>query len=95
MMKLIVCEIDNDIYTLKDGLGNIYKRHMEFLDLPNPILTGDVVFANKKLLDEDYLPLFFGPIDGKYGRRIKSEDDPDLLILLSKGKNVYLKRYYG
>ena len=37
----------------------------------------------------------FGKLDGIYGRKIKDENDEDIIGVSIKDKVIYLKRYYG
>lgn len=95
MIKLTIDKIDGYNYDLKDKNNRIYKFNIEFYELANKPKVNDTIFVNEGLLREENSVLSFGPIDGEYGREIRSTEDQDILILVDNGKNIYLKRYYG
>lgn len=94
MKKLIIEEIENYNYFLKDTNNKIYRLNIEFYDLNSKPQKGDYLYINEETLEEK-IPLSFGPLDGTYGRDIKNEDDKDLLVLVINNQKNFLKRYYG
>lgn len=94
MIKLIIDKIDGYDYYLKEDTGLIHKLNIEFYDLINKPKVNDNIFISEELLNE-YDVLSFGPLDGKYGKEIKDNDDTDLIILVTNSDKIYLKRYYG
>lgn len=95
MIKLIVDSVDKYHYVLKDKDNNKYKFDIEFHDLDEDPKVEDVFFVNDNFLKLRNTFLSYGSIDGKYGKKIKSSKDEDLLVLLRDGENIYLKRFYG
>ena len=94
MKKLIIEEIKDYNYYLKDTNNETFRLNIEFYKLNNKPQKGDYLYLDEEILKEN-IHLSFGPLDGIYGREIKSEDDQDLLILITDDKKIYLKRYYG
>ena len=94
LKKLQIEEIDKYNYNLIDNQNNKYKLNISFYGLEKEPKSGDYLLINEKLLKE-YALLSFGPLDGIYGRQIKSSDDEDVVILLLGNDRIYLKRYYG
>ena len=96
MIKLIIENIDGYNYTLKDNDNNIYKINIEFYDIGELPKMGDVIYINNKLLNKiNNNIVSFGKLDGIYGRKIKDENDEDIIGVSIKDKVIYLKRYYG
>lgn len=94
MKKLIIEDIKGYNYYLKNIDNRTYILNIEFYDLNSKPQQGDYLYINEEVLEEQ-VPLSFGPLDGIYGRDIKSEDDKDLLVLVINNKKIFLKRYYG
>lgn len=82
-------------YRLKDENGQSYKLNMEFYDLENPVQVGDLLYSNEELLKEENTFFSFGSLVGKYGRKITSSSDIDIVVLVNNQKEIYLKRFYG
>ncbi len=95
MIKLIVDSVDRYHYVLRDKDNNKYKFDIEFHDLDKDPEVEDVFFVNDNFLRLRNTFLSYGSIDERYGRKIKSSKDEDLLVLFHDGENIYLKRFYG
>ena len=100
MVRLIIKKTDNGFYELEDDNENIYKLHLNFLDIIENLDKEDAIYMPEKLLDKNS-KLFcssynFGDIKSKYGREILSLEDSDEVIKVVKNhKEIYLKRLYG
>lgn len=96
MIKLTITNLDNYLYTLKDEKGNVYNLKIEFHNLKNKPNIGNTIYINEQLLKNMNNQITsFGPLNGIYGKNIKSANDKDLLILDNNTEEIYLKRYYG
>ncbi len=95
MIKLIIEDIVDYDYFLKDKEDNKYRFNIQFYDLDTKPKVGDSLFVHEKLLDDVNCVFSFGPIDGKYGKDIISSNDIDIVVLVIDDKKIYLKRYYG
>lgn len=94
MKKLEIFKIDNYRYFLQDKDNNKYNLRMKFLDImKNPIIN-DVIYINEELIKEGGFYIF-GPLGSKYGRKIESEIDKDILILERNKQKIFLQRYYA
>lgn len=95
MIRLIIYKIDGNDYFLKDDNNKTYHLKLKFyrfMELPK---INDSLFIHESLLHDENLLLRLGPINGKYGRKIKSSSDADLIVLVNDKEEIYLKRYYG
>lgn len=88
MIKLIVDNIENYNYTLKDENNNLYELNLEFYDLDKRIKIGDTIYLPKQLLNEKGL-YSFGVI-----KRIDNNLE-EYIKLIIDNKQYYLERYYG
>lgn len=95
MKKLIIDNINNYDYYLKDEYEKLYKLNIEFYDLVDDIKIGDYIYMNEELFEEKNTLYSFGPLTGECGRKITSSTDKDIIVLISNDKEIYLKRYYG
>ena len=95
MIKLIIENIVEYDYSLKDKDNNKYRFNIQFYDLDNKPKVGDSLFVHEKLLDDVNYVFSFGPIDGEYGRDIMSSNDSDIVVLVMGNEKIYLKKYYG
>ena len=95
MIKLIIDKVEGYNYYLIDNNNKKYKINIEFYNIENKPKEKDIIYMNKELLNEINIPLSFGPLLVKYGRKIESAEDKDILVLVSDNKKEYLKRYYG
>ena len=99
MKKLIITNIDHNLYTLKDKNNIIYKFNINFYNLTKLPSTSDIIYISNNLLDKNYIEYSnyynFGKLNSEYGRNITNENNPDILIIEIEGKKEYLKRLYG
>ena len=96
MIKLIIENIDQYNYILKDKENIKYKINIEFFDIDELPKIGDIIYVNSKLLyNINNNVVSFGKIDGHYGREIIDENDEDIIGISINNKIIYLKRYYG
>ncbi len=96
MIKLIIENIDQYNYILKDKENIKYKINIEFFDIDELPKIGDIIYVNSKLLyNINNNVVSFGKIDGPYGREIIDENDEDIIGISINNKIIYLKRYYG
>lgn len=98
LIKLIINDIKGYNYYLKDKNDRMYESNIEFYDLETLPQKNDVIYMDKMLLHKiNDKMVSFGPLDGKYGKNITSENDEDIIILETENqsKKKYLKRYYG
>lgn len=95
MIKLRIEKIDRFNYQLKDINNKEYSLKLEFYDLPRKLEPGDILYMHEKYVRDENTLFSFGPLEGKYGCKITSEKDPDLLVLELDKEKIYLKRYYG
>ncbi len=92
MKSLEIVNIENFLYTLRSN-DMEYSLSMEFFDIEEPVI-GDILILHEELLNIPYL-LSFGDLGSSYGRKIESNDDKDIMVLIHDGKRIYLKRLYG
>ena len=93
MIKLIIKNIDNHLYYLKDDKNNSYEIIIEFQKLNEIPRINDYIHISKSLLNEKMITL--GPLGSAYGRKMTNSSDDDIAILEIKGEKIYLQRYYG
>lgn len=70
-----------------------YNIIFELHDISNKPNVNDIVLMHKELLEEKFLSL--GSLDSKYGRKIESNEDKDIVVFVVNNKNIILKRLYG
>ena len=99
MKKLKIIKKDNYIYTLEDKENNQYTLNIEFQDIDTIPSINNYIYMSEELLDknyEEYSTMYtFGPLDSSYGRKIKDENNPDIIRIDIQDKSIYLKRLYG
>ena len=99
MIKLKIMNIDNYIYTLTDEKGKKYSLNLDFIDLKNNPTIGDYIMFAEDLLNPKYdgasTTYTFGKLDSMYGRDIQSTQDVDVIKVITKDLEIYLKRLYG
>lgn len=93
MKKLKIIKIDSYNYYFKDENNKKYNLNIEFYDIENKPIIGDIIYINEILLKDRVLS--FGPLNGKYGKKIEKSVDKDILVLEKNNELIYLKRYYG
>ncbi len=93
MKKLKIEKINGFRYFLKDKNNNTYELHLEFHDTESIIKSGDIIYLDEYLLNQNTL-LTFGKLNSKYGKEIK-DDDKDIIVIESDNKRITLKRLYG
>lgn len=93
MIKLIIKNIDNHLYYLKDDKNNSYEIIIEFQKLNEIPRTNDYLYISEVLLNQKMITL--GPLGSTYGRKITNPSDDDIAILEIEGEKIYLQRYYG
>ena len=92
LKKLVLDKRDGYNYHLKDE-NKTYIVNIEFYEVD--IDNIECIYMDNYFLEE-HQQFSFGPLDEKYGRKITSSEDKDLIILKMKnGEEVYLKRFYG
>ncbi len=93
MKQVIIENIEDYNYYLKDKEKNDYKITIMFYDIELPKVN-DCLIINKELLKEKGI-LNLGLMDDYYGRNIENKKDKDLVILIKDNKEIYLKKLYG
>lgn len=56
---------------------------------------GEYIWFDNSLLEEKNTAYTFGDLESEYGRPNLSLDDPDVIKIEAKDKEIYLKRLYG
>lgn len=98
MKELIINEINNFSYKLRDENNNIYNLKIEFHDyIPK---VGDKFMISEDLLKQISNNLSaFGSLNDNTGRNIDIISENKLLqeviIIVSENNKIYLKRLYG
>ena len=92
MIKLLIINIENFKYTLRDKENNEHILNIEFQGITP--LKYDYLFINKELLMEN-IPLAFGLLDSSYGPKISSQESKNIIVLAHNNEKIYLKRIYG
>jgi len=95
MIQLVIDYIDGYRYYLKDGHGKVYSFMIEFHYLEKNPKVDDILYINEELLKECNGLFSFGVIESEYGRRVKSSNERDVIVLFTEGKEYVLKRIYG
>lgn len=88
MKKLVIEEINNYDYILKDELNNQYELNLEFYGLDKKLSVGDVIYLNKKLLVNDAV-YSFGLV------KDFQKDIKEYIKVILSDQEYYLERYYG
>ena len=99
MIKLRISNSNGYLYELEDENNKKYSLNLEFFDLEEPLKVGNQICMSAKLLDSNYegysTSYTFGSLDSKYGRANLPLDDIDVIKVIEKDKEIYLKRLYG
>ena len=99
MKKLKITKKEDYKYFLEDEIGNKYDFNMSFLDIAEEIGIGDYIVFSDELLNpkyEGYSKMYtFGDLESKYGKNNISLTDIDVIKVVTKDKEIYLKRLYG
>ena len=100
MQEFEIISIEGNKYTLKNlQTGDIVCLKLKFFDLETPLQLGDKIFMHSELINADYeeysLVYFFGAINQKYGRKITSKNDRDLMFVVTDNHTILLKRFFG
>ena len=99
MIKLKVEKINQYEYELKDENEKKYNLNLEFYDINKGLEIGDTVYINEELLNRKYdgysTSYTFGNLENKYGKEIENLNDIDVIKIVKKGDEIYLKRIYG
>ena len=94
MMKLIIIDKNNKLYTLKDINNKIHKLQFDFKDIKEIPNIGDTITISEKLLDktnEEYSAFYtFGPLDNT-----NKTEEKDKLTIITNSNIIVLKRLYG
>ena len=100
MELLKVSDKKDRIYTLESV--NSYKKYkflLNFYDLAEDVKVGNLIEMSEDLLNPNYegysKEYFFDSLNSKYGREIKTEQDVDLIKLITDKSLIMLKRVYG
>ena len=99
MKKLQIIKKDNYQYLLENTDGERYIFNLEFYDIAKDPDENDYIYMADSLLDRDYQEYnssyAFGSFGSVYGRDIRDNDNPDIVVLEIAGERTYLERYYG
>ena len=99
MVKLMIINKNEYLYSLKDERNNDYELNLEFLDVEEKPQIGDYICMSAELLNTRYAGYStnytFGKMDSKYGRENLSLTDIDVIKIENTDKEIYLKRLYG
>lgn len=95
MIKLLVVEKDNYIYSLKDEKGKKYILNIEFMDIDKKVSINDIIYIDEGIIKENNFYTFGSPDKEQYGKKEDNIEEKDILILEQDNKKIYLQRYYG
>lgn len=99
MKKMIVKSKNKYLYTLIDDENKEYIFNLEFLDINDKVQKGNIIYINDELLNSNYegysTNYTFGSLESCYGKENIQLDDIDVIKLIIKEKEIYLKRLYG
>lgn len=99
MKKLKIVKKNNFVYELEDDKKMVYSINLQFMDIEEEPENGDYICISNKLLNPRYdgysTSYTFGNLENKYGKNNISLTDIDVIKVLLKDKEVYLKRLYG
>lgn len=99
LKKLVIVNIEGYKYTLKDKNEHNYVINLEFFDIQKKPLIGNYIYIGKELLDKNYdgysTSYTFGSLENKYGKKIISLKDIDIIKIVLEENSIYLKRLYG
>ena len=99
MKEYKIIEIDGEKLSLMDENGKEFVQEFHFYDLEEKPRMGDTITMDERLLDPNfaaYYPFYeFGSLESEFGRKIDSDNHPELMILNLGGKEVRLKRFWG
>lgn len=99
MKKLQISKIKGYEYELKDSENNTYEIMMEFYDLNKELKINDYIYMAEELLNPNYKEYNnfyrFGKLNSIYGRKIKSAEDIDIIVVQINEELIHFQRYYG
>lgn len=99
MIELEIVTVNNYEYNLKDEEQHKYVMNLEFFDIEDKLEIGDHIYINRELLDPKYVGYStnytFGSLENGYGKENISISDIDVIRVVIKDKEIYLKRLYG
>lgn len=95
MIELMINKIEGYNYSLIDKEKNEYTLNLEFYDLKDEVKAYDKILMPKRILKQKNMMLNYGLLDNICGKIITNSNEEDLLVLITKNKNIYLKRLYG
>lgn len=99
MKEYKIIDINGNKFTLMDEDGKDYVQEFILHDMDSEPKMGDTITMDERLLDPSfgaYYPFYeFGSLESEFGRKIDSDDHPELMILNLSGKEVRLKRFWG
>ena len=98
-MTLKITNIENNMYTLINTEEQTFTFKFKFFGLSKNPEIGDYIEMNESLLDKTYIEYsnyyMFGPLNEPYGRKVKDENDVDVICLQIGTEIIYLKRFFG
>ncbi len=99
MVKLKIMNKDKYLYKLIDDRGNNYEFKLEFFDIETMPEIGDYINISAELLNPRYVgysTLYtFGKLDNPCGKSNLDINDIDVIKVITKNKEIVLKRLYG
>ena len=95
-----VVNVLNNLYELTNVKSKSkHEIHLKFFNYNINLNKGDLIKLNIQLLDanwEGYSDSYnFGSIDSIYGKNISSEEDVDIIKIITKDNVFMFKRLYG
>lgn len=99
MIKLLIVNKENYEYELEDEIGQVHSLNLEFFDINEEPKKGDYIYLNNELLNPNYegysTSYTFGDVKSEYGKQNILMNDIDLIKIIIKDREIYLKRLYG
>ena len=99
MVKLEIINKNDCLFNLKDDRNNKYEFCIEFYDIDVSPEIGDYINISAELLNPRYAgysTLYaFGNLENPCGRENLDIDDIDIIKVITKNKEIILKRLYG
>ena len=98
-MELKIINIQSNKFTLLNNSNETYELKLIFYGIDTEPKIGDYIKINDNLLDKTYKEYsksyMFGPLNEPYGRKVKDENDIDVISIKSGSKTILLKRFFG
>ena len=98
MVKLEIINKNDCLFNLKDDRNNKYEFCIEFYDIDVSPEIGDYINISAELLNPRYAgysTLYaFGNLENPCGRENLDIDDIDIIKVITKNKEIILKRLY-